>query len=727
MLNELHQVVVNLEQNRIPIPIRHQSIDPMGKNETTLVVRLGADGAIERIEVLKGEDAGKLLRISHGFEGSAFPGFNLPTPLRTLSGKEDEDRLDKLLGTRKRKSAAAGDVVARVVAELFTKSKPLPEETEADKKKRRRQINQFRLAVQELVGWLTDDFATAGDELANFRRLLQVVGTARLELEPFTQELAAFLANPTGDHSAHDRLFFAEWLFKKRKFPIFLELADDDHAALPVSDPRMGQLLNQHLLQIDPLPYTAEGRREGRITSQALDAFTGKPCDLPSTFDAPKLAVLGNVILFSNDADAANCRFRYGQGNSATFKVSRGIVQKMAGALLALAGEDREGKTCRSIPGNKTKRDERTGKMAVVRELLIAFPEDEPATNDPYADLFGSQQETFREPDFIARAEPVLKALDGKLAANVNQPIRVLTIAPVDQANKQLGLNRTFTIREVAEAARAWQSGALNCPEVTLPFYDKESKQTVWKGRTVPSPLEVVMVANQVWSADAETGLRESFERALTTGDAYDVFLGSAIVRQQKTRRLLQLLLARMIRVFQKVGRLKATRDFATLHDRARWHAVKAVALIGISLNQLGHKHEAFMKESTYQVGRLLAIADSLHFQYCKWVRTTEKKRQQGKVDAPGELLGNAIFASALDDPKRALARLAERIKTYQGWATTYSGEEDWKGRWLLRLMAACEQELDLATLPERMQDIHKAQLLLGYLADHPKSETKND
>ena len=145
----------------------------MGKNETTLVVRLGTDGATKRVEVIEGENAGKL-RVSHGFEGLAFPGFNLPTPLRALSGKEDEERLDKLLETRKRKSAATADVVAKAVAELFAKSKPLPEETDMEKKKRRRQANQFRLAVQELVGWMTDDFSTAGDELANFRRLLQL-------------------------------------------------------------------------------------------------------------------------------------------------------------------------------------------------------------------------------------------------------------------------------------------------------------------------------------------------------------------------------------------------------------------------------------------------------------------------------------------------------------------------------------------------------------------------
>jgi len=151
MLNELYQVVVNLEQNGIPIPIRHQAIDPMGKNETTLVVRLGSKGKPERIEVIEGESARKLMRVSHGFEGSAFPGFNLPTPLRTLSDKEDEDRLDKLLETRKRKTATSTDV-AGAVAELFAKSKPPRVENDAEKKMRKRQANLFRLSVQELVG-----------------------------------------------------------------------------------------------------------------------------------------------------------------------------------------------------------------------------------------------------------------------------------------------------------------------------------------------------------------------------------------------------------------------------------------------------------------------------------------------------------------------------------------------------------------------------------------------
>ena len=61
--------------------------------------------------------------------------------------------------------------------------------------------------------------------------------------------------------------------------------------------------------------------------------------------------------------------------------------------------------------------------------------------------------------------------------------------------------------------------------------------------------------------------------------------------------------------------------------------------------------------------------------------------------------------------------------KPYKGWATTYSGESAGWVHTILRLMAECEKQLDLNSMPERMQDIHKAQLLLGYLADHTKSE----
>jgi hypothetical protein len=187
----------------------------------------------------------------------------------------------------------------------------------------------------------------------------------------------------------------------------------------------------------------------------------------------------------------------------------------------------------------------------------------------------------------------------------------------------------------------------------------------------------------------------------------------------------MQAILTRMTDVLACAAVLKMTWYFKALNEPARWCVLKAVALTGVFLHQLGYQYDHFMKGTIYQIGQLLALADRLHFHYCKWVRTSSEKRQQKKVDAPGELLGNALFNFALDNPVGALARLAERIRPYKGWATTYSGEEAGIARWLLGLLSDCERGINLEELQSlgRLEDVHKAQLLLGYLADLPKSE----
>lgn len=252
----------------------------------------------------------------------------------------------------------------------------------------------------------------------------------------------------------------------------------------------------------------------------------------------------------------------------------------------------------------------------------------------------------------------------------------------------------------------------------------EKSQRRSW---TTPAPLDICAVVNTVWASKGEGGFDVRYQRDVSASDAYDIFLGPSHFREPKTRAALSILLIRMRSIFVCAGHLKAARDYERLDVNARWQVLKAVALIGVFLHQLGEKHEIFMRESIYQAGRLLALADSLHFQYCKFVRTSEEDRKKKKVNAPSELIGNALFNFALDSPIGALARLAERIRPYKGWADTYTGEDAGLVHWLVRQMSGCERELDPASLPPQMEDIHKAQLLLGYLADHPKSETKDE
>jgi CRISPR-associated protein Cas5d len=134
---------------------------------------------------------------------------------------------------------------------------------------------------------------------------------------------------------------------------------------------------------------------------------------------------------------------------------------------------------------------------------------------------------------------------------------------------------------------------------------------------------------------------------------------------------------------------------------------------------QGGHHKKNFMQEPITQVGRLLALADSLHQQYCKHVR---------KGESPSQLIGNALFNTALDQPVFALARLAERLTPYQAWARTFQSNDPDAGvglvKYFLSEIATCTAAIRVEDLPPKMSDADKAKLLLGYLADHPKSET---
>ena len=146
------------------------------------------------------------------------------------------------------------------------------------------------------------------------------------------------------------------------------------------------------------------------------------------------------------------------------------------------------------------------------------------------------------------------------------------------------------------------------------------------------------------------------------------------------------------------LGAVKTTHEWTGLSDVVRWQSLKSVALIGILLNQLGQNRRDFMQEPTAQIGRLLALADSLHQQYCKHVR---------KGESPSQLIGNALFNTALDQPLFALARLAERLTPYQAWARTFQSKDPDAGvglvKYLLGEIAACTAAIRLEELPQRL------------------------
>ena len=122
------------------------------------------------------------------------------------------------------------------------------------------------------------------------------------------------------------------------------------------------------------------------------------------------------------------------------------------------------------------------------------------------------------------------------------------------------------------------------------------------------------------------------------------------------------------------------------------------------------------MKGPAFLVGRLLSLADQLHVQYCHGVRN-------GKV--PPQLVGNALMATALETPTKAVAMLAQRVLPYQAWARTVQGGDEVRlAKYLLGELGRMSGDLKDLQLPVTCDDPERAEMLLGYLA---RSEKDSD
>lgn len=733
MLNELYLAATALERCGVKPIEQHPHLEPMGKNDRVLHILLDGNGQPKTFSVLSKEVAGTLLRIPGGSDGSSFPGFNLPTPLLRFQRTSVEKIKGRIKALQKRPPSIRW--IKRFTQKLHARSAAC-------------EFKGLR-SVSKIVDWLEADLRSAGDELTYLKRLVEIVSKSSFDALDFSKHLSTQLVARIDDFDPVEALLVAEWLFTDCKMPVFLDLADPAPGTFPVADARTSRMLNEFFLKTDPAAYDSQTRGKATLKTRkkktatpepsaaVRDAYSGNECSLPSKFPGPKLAVLGNTKLFSNNTAEAKCFFRYGLGNTRTFVVSPENVHRLSAAIFNLAGDDAalvalggrvaSGKTCRSMPGD-------------AKQLLVAYLEDEPNAPDPYVDVFGETADDFIGADYGEKTKLILETLDAREAKTPDSLVRVFAIAKVDTENKQIRLNRSLTVHELNAAAKVWQAGAKNCPPVRLTTWDKENKRRIERFRIVPGPMDVALVLNQTWKTDAKEGLSAYSVESLSRNDALDIFLARPPLQIRKARFALNTLLIRMRPAFRRAAIFKVTRDdrelealekLRPLSERARRDVLKAVALTGIFLQVLDQLYETFMKDTIYQIGQLLALADKLHFHYCKWVRTSEKDREKGKISAPTELLGNAVFNTALDNPARALRQLATRIQAYKGWATTYCGENAGTARWILGRMSDCERgitkNLEQVAALKHLDDISKAQLMLGYLADVSGDEATPD
>jgi hypothetical protein len=417
------------------------------------------------------------------------------------------------------------------------------------------------------------------------------------------------------------------------------------------------------------------------------------------------------------------------------FPVARARATRLKEALEYITSDDRRERTWQHVSSGRF--ETRNGRKIEKPDLLVAYVEERPALDAKTAGYFG-QGLSQTEAKFEVDAAAVCEALKGVARERPGSRLNLFLIRETSKGQAQVVLAESPTVEDVLSGAARWQGAVQeNLPPMALPMPLLEGgKKGSREGPLVPYPDQVVRLLSYQWVRDgssprSEGGRRQEPKQPVVGPGLNDVLflmLRTEGKWEQAAHRMLASILTRVTPLL--IGVFSASRAFSgrrgePLDDYprdSRQVALRAVGMLGILLDALKCGKEVYVENASYQVGQVLALADTIHKDYCVVVR---------KGSMPNSLIGTSLMRRALDNPAGALADLGERMIEYLRWAKTAevprdAGENDprriavLEARKRLRQYQPLAAKLGIAVLPTECTDIMKAQLLLGFLASPP-------
>ncbi len=468
------------------------------------------------------------------------------------------------------------------------------------------------------------------------------------------------------------------------------------------------QLLSQHLIRGN--------------SSSLPDIFGNDGTGWEQTFDDVRMKnALGNVKLRAM-ANAAACQQRYRKADADSCPVGQASRSRMKGVLEWLTAPEREDKTWATV------------RAADNKEILLAYPSKLPPDPPDTAMFFGgsSEVDTDNTSRFENCAQNVAGALRGLMAKNPNLDVRVFLLRKMDTARTRVSSHKRCSAQHFIQAAERWQFGSRNLPHVLVKQFMKDKdKKTAWRGPQTPFPMETVWALNTLWVRGGERNGRDkqptwspSRTKSLSTADGLAFLLEDGAFLHPVLDRMLYAATRNLMGLVLALGQAHAQSQVFTTQKNYARQALIMPSILGLLLYKLNITKEHYMKSPPYLVGRLLSLADQLHYHYCLHVR-------DGSV--PPQLMGNALMPTALEEPAKALALYCNRILPYQAWAKTTSDEKAvGLARYFLAELGKISSELgDVCSegsskaIPEQCTDADKAQMLIGYLARPEKSDSE--
>jgi len=681
MINELFHLHKSLERCGLKPPDLHPSVKSP-KRQEGFVVGIAANGQVATVERCKPDRMASLWMIMPDNQ-NRFPVIPLKAPIFkvALAAEEVSDLHEQ---DAQKRCVALQRICEK--AELAYTSKRL--------KKLSSRIRDFPLRLKP-------DFQNTPRSLEAFRELIERLATHALSADTFLNQLTftAIKCCHSGRLEVDaidlvESLLIGKWnekaqAFKSIDIPIVFDVDDYHKFEERVAAPQLKSVISEQLLaaMIDS-PEEGVCSLTGEMTPLEKDKFPN-----------PNLPVLGPTYIMSMNKDA-RCHHRYGAIGPQVFAAGKRLTRELQNALVYITSKEREGKTWRPIPNH---RKENKGEK---RDLLIVYLEERPDAAIALADLFAeASQNSMEQAVFEETVATVCSALEGEPGIQKNSLLRILVLTNVDPGRKQVVLSGAFSVEAVRKGVEEWQKSSKNHPPISLPMPGKKGEKAVLGESSCPSPAAVMRLFQHQWIRGG-TGATDIVGCRLS--DVYELFVNGHRNVEPRLHHLLRLALQRTAPLLVGIGGALCTRQWKPFRNDAPRVALVTVSLMSILLYKLGYRKEVYMKEIAFNVGRLLALADTLHKEYCRHVRNAE---------TPAQLIGNALMSTALENPERVLVRLSERIPIYQAWGNKVQGKEFGLVKWTLGQMGEVCNTLSEYPIPGRIDDAAKAQMLLGYLA----------
>lgn len=474
---------------------------------------------------------------------------------------------------------------------------------------------------------------------------------------------------------------------------LILELNDGLSAfPLPAANSKTHYWINQRLLA------NPEGRGDANAAkNKQADAFGFARNDWKDKLPEVKVPNLGLVKLRAMNKESA-CQTRYRQVDATSYVVGAEVRKRIKGALEWLTDNERNGKTWGSV---SSARDD--------NEILLAYPSEIPRAPIAAVAMFGgaSVDSATNSARFVDYAEDVIRNLKGLSRPLKDVEMRVFALRKMDKARTQISCARQYSAQRLADAAQEWQKGCGNLPLIEIKQWGKlKGTKPEWHSLEIPFPLEVVWCLNTPWSKAADDAKKRLKE--FSCSEAIGLLLDEGVRLKPLLARALHAAVRNSGNLLIATACAQHVGNVHSVNGKYDKQKLLLPSIFGLLLAKLDLKKEDYMKNAPHLIGRMLSLADQIHDQYCRHVR---------KGNSPSQLIGNALMATALEEPEKALALYAQRILPYQAWAKTAKGEDEKLARWLLGQLAEVSSEVSKVEIPRRCADADKAQMILGYLA----------